>query len=31
MNDITKKLNITKAALYYHFTGKEEVRLYDKL
>ena len=25
MNDIAKKLNITKAALYYHFTGKAEV------
>ena len=22
INDIAKKLNITKAALYYHFTGK---------
>lgn len=25
MNDIAKKLNITKAALYYHFTGKSEI------
>ena len=25
MSDIAKKLNITKAALYYHFTGKEEI------
>ncbi len=25
MNDIAKKLNITKAALYYHFTGKAEL------
>ena len=25
MNDIAKKLNITKAALYYHFTGKAEI------
>ncbi|MCK4386899.1 MAG: TetR/AcrR family transcriptional regulator [Candidatus Pacebacteria bacterium] len=25
MNDIAKKLKITKAALYYHFTGKAEV------
>jgi len=25
MNDIAKKLNITKAALYYHFTGKTEI------
>ncbi|MCK4520328.1 TetR/AcrR family transcriptional regulator [Candidatus Parcubacteria bacterium] len=25
MSDIAKKLNITKAALYYHFTGKTEV------
>ena len=25
MNDIAKKLNITKAALYYYFTGKAEV------
>ena len=25
MNDIAKKLNITKAALYYHFKGKEEI------
>jgi len=25
MDDIAKKLNITKAALYYHFTGKEEL------
>lgn len=25
MNDIAKKLNITKAALYYHFSGKEEI------
>jgi len=29
MNDIAKKLNITKAALYYHFTGKEEI--YEKV
>ena len=25
MNDIAQKLNITKAALYYHFTGKAEI------
>lgn len=25
MSDIAKKLNITKAALYYHFKGKEEI------
>ncbi len=25
MDDIAKKLNITKAALYYHFTGKAEI------
>jgi len=25
MNDIAKKLNITKAALYYHFTGKANI------
>jgi len=25
MNDIARKLNITKAALYYHFTGKAEI------
>lgn len=25
MRDIARKLNITKAALYYHFTGKEEI------
>jgi AcrR family transcriptional regulator len=25
MNDIAKKLNITKAALYYHFTGKTDI------
>ena len=25
MNDIAKKLNITKAALYYHFVGKDEI------
>jgi len=25
MNDIAKKVNITKAALYYHFTGKKEI------
>jgi AcrR family transcriptional regulator len=25
MNDIAKKLNITKAALYYHFTSKTEI------
>lgn len=25
MSDIAKKLNITKAALYYHFTGKTEI------
>ncbi|MEA2089031.1 MAG: TetR/AcrR family transcriptional regulator [Patescibacteria group bacterium] len=25
MNDIAKKLNITKAALYYHFSGKAEI------
>ena len=29
MNDIAKKLNITKAALYYHFTGKVEI--YEKV
>ncbi len=29
MSDIAKKLNITKAALYYHFTGKAEI--YDKV
>ena len=25
MSDIAKKINITKAALYYHFTGKAEI------
>ncbi len=25
IRDIAQKLNITKAALYYHFTGKEEI------
>jgi AcrR family transcriptional regulator len=25
MNDIAKKMNITKAALYYHFAGKTEI------
>lgn len=25
MSEIAKKLNITKAALYYHFTGKTEI------
>ena len=25
MNDIAKKLNITKPALYYHFSGKAEI------
>ena len=25
MNDIAKELDITKAALYYHFAGKEEI------
>lgn len=25
MSDIARKLNITKAALYYHFTGKAEI------
>jgi len=25
MDEIAKKLNITKAALYYHFTGKTEI------
>ena len=29
MNDIAKKLNVTKAALYYHFTGKAEI--YEKV
>lgn len=29
MNDIARKLNITKAALYYHFTGKAEI--YEKV
>ena len=29
MNDIAKKLNITKAALYYHFAGKTEI--YEKV
>ncbi len=29
MSDIAKKLNITKAALYYHFTGKAEI--YEKV
>jgi len=29
MNDIAKKLNITKAALYYHFTGK--AKIYEKV
>ncbi len=29
MNDIAKRLNITKAALYYHFTGKKEI--YEKV
>lgn len=27
MNDIAKSLNITKAALYYHFTNKKELYL----
>jgi len=37
MNDIAKKLNITKAALYYHFASKEEIykkvleRAFDEL
>ncbi|MCD6149586.1 TetR/AcrR family transcriptional regulator [bacterium] len=37
MDDIAKKLNITKAALYYHFTGKAEIyievlnNVFDKL
>ncbi len=33
MSDIAKKLNITKAALYYHFTGKTEIykRVLDKV
>ncbi|MFA5431263.1 MAG: TetR/AcrR family transcriptional regulator [Candidatus Paceibacterota bacterium] len=29
MSDIAKKLNITKAALYYHFAGKTEI--YEKV
>jgi len=29
MDDIAAKLNITKAALYYHFTGKAEI--YEKV
>jgi len=29
MSDIAKKLDITKAALYYHFTGKAEI--YEKV
>lgn len=29
MNDIAKKLNVTKAALYYHFAGKTEI--YEKV
>jgi len=29
MDDIAKKLNITKAALYYHYTGKAEI--YEKV
>lgn len=29
MSDIAKKLNITKAALYYHFSGKAEI--YEKV
>lgn len=29
MSDIAKKLNITKAAIYYHFTGKAEI--YEKV
>ena len=29
MNSIAQKLNITKAALYYHFTGKKEI--YEKV
>ena len=29
MGDIAKKLDITKAALYYHFTGKVEI--YEKV
>lgn len=33
MNDIAKKLNITKAALYYHFSGKAEIykKVLDKV
>jgi AcrR family transcriptional regulator len=37
MDDIAKKLNITKAALYYHFASKEEIykkvleRAFDEL
>lgn len=37
MNDIAKRLNITKAALYYHFKGKAEIykkvleRVFDEL
>ncbi len=33
MSDIAKKLNITKAALYYHFTGKTEIykKVLDKV
>ena len=37
MDDIAKKLNITKAALYYHFAGKAEIYMevlndvFDKL
>jgi len=29
MSDIAKKLNITKAAIYYHFVGKSEI--YEKV
>ena len=29
MNDIARRVNITKAALYYHFTGKKEI--YEKV
>lgn len=29
MDDIAKKLNIAKASLYYHFTGKTEI--YEKV
>lgn len=28
MSDIAKKLKVTKAALYYHFTGKSEIYRY---